>query len=109
MLEKAAALKRFEYSLLSKELKAQTNAAERQYQVLNKIFKPDEKEELETIKKEKPEIIVKWKLIFDSKHSFSENRNVRNFSSISFISKYCKWPWFDYWLNEFKNLISSKE
>ena len=109
MLEKAAALKRFEYSLLSKELKAQTNAAERQYQVLNKIFKPDEKEELGTIKKEKPEIIVKWKLIFDSKHSFSENRNVRNFSSISFISKYCKWPWFDYWLNEFRNLISSKE
>ena len=59
MLEKAAALKRFEYSLLSKELKAQTNAAERQYQVLNKIFKPDEKEELGAIKKEKPEIIVK--------------------------------------------------
>ena len=32
LLEKAAAIKRFEYSLLGKELKRQTNVAEKQYQ-----------------------------------------------------------------------------
>ena len=31
-LLKAAAIKRFEYSVLGKELKAQTSAAEKQYQ-----------------------------------------------------------------------------
>ena len=56
LLEKAAALKRFEYSPLGKEFKAQTSAAEKQYQVLNKIFKLDEKEEPATTKKEKLEI-----------------------------------------------------
>ena len=38
LLEKAAAIKRFEYSPLGKELKSQTSAAEKQYQVLVKIF-----------------------------------------------------------------------
>ena len=51
MLEKVAALKRFEYSSLGKELKAQTSVAEKQYQGLNKLFKPDENEKSETIKK----------------------------------------------------------
>ena len=53
MLEKATTMKRFEYSPLGKELKSQTSAIEKQYQVLNKIFKPDRKEEPVTIKKEK--------------------------------------------------------
>ena len=44
LLEKAAALKRFEYSLLGSELKKQTSVAEKQYQGLNKLFKSDEKE-----------------------------------------------------------------
>ena len=43
--EKAATLKRFEYSILDKELKAQTDIAKKQYQGLNKFFEPDEKEE----------------------------------------------------------------
>ena len=45
MQEKAATLKRFEYSILDKELKAQTDIAKKQYQGLNKFFEPDEKEE----------------------------------------------------------------
>ena len=44
LLEKAAALKRFEYSLLGSELKKQISVAEKQYQGLNKLFKSDEKE-----------------------------------------------------------------
>ena len=51
MLEKAVALKRFEYSPLGNELKKPTSVAEKQYQGLNKFFKPDKKEEPVTIKK----------------------------------------------------------
>ena len=36
--EKAAALKRFEFPLLGKELKAETSAAEKQFQKLDKVF-----------------------------------------------------------------------
>ena len=38
LLEKAATMKRFEYSLLDKELKAQTDIAQRQFQGLDKAF-----------------------------------------------------------------------
>ena len=38
LLEKAATLKRFEYSRLDKELKAQTDIAKKQYQGLDKAF-----------------------------------------------------------------------
>ena len=45
MLENTTAIKRFEYSPLGKELKAQTSAAEKQYQKLDKVFESDKKEE----------------------------------------------------------------
>ena len=41
LLGKAAGLKRFGYSLLHKELKAQTTVAEKEYQGLNKLFESD--------------------------------------------------------------------
>ena len=44
-LEKAVTLKTFEYSPLVKELKAQTDNANKQYQGLNKFFESDQKEE----------------------------------------------------------------
>ena len=72
LLEKAAALKRFEYSPLDKELKPYTSVAEKQYQGLNNLFKRDEKEALVKIKKEKPETTDESNLIYDSKYSFSE-------------------------------------
>ena len=50
LLQKAATMKRFEYSSLGKEIKNQTRAAEKQYQGLNKLFKPDEKERLMKLK-----------------------------------------------------------
>ena len=46
LLEKAAALKRFEYSLLGKELKPQTSAADKQYQKLGKMFESNKNEEV---------------------------------------------------------------
>ena len=42
MLDKAAVLKRFEYSTLDKELKKQTSVAEKQCQSFDKVFKGDE-------------------------------------------------------------------
>ena len=50
LLEKAAAIKRFEYSLLGKELKVQTDIPKKQYQTLDKIYESDETKE-PTIKK----------------------------------------------------------
>ena len=38
LVEKPATMKRFEYSPLLKELKAQTSTAEKHYQKLSKIF-----------------------------------------------------------------------
>ena len=45
LLEKAASMKRFEYSSLGKELKKQTSVAEKQHQIFDKIFNHDEKRE----------------------------------------------------------------
>ena len=59
LLQKVAALKRFEYSPFGSELKKQTSVAEKQYQGLNKLLKSDEKEEPVIIKKEKPAITSK--------------------------------------------------
>ena len=72
LLEKAVGIKRFEYLLLGIELKKQISAAENQYQGLNKLFRTDEKEEPVTVKKEKPTITYKSKLMYDSKYSFSD-------------------------------------
>ena len=45
LLEKAAAIKRFEYSPLGKELKKQASVAENQYQKFDKVFESNKKEE----------------------------------------------------------------
>ena len=78
LLEKAAAIKKFENSLLGSELKKQTSAVEKHYQVLNKLFESDKEKQLVvikkeplTIKKEKLEITDESKLIYDSKYNFS--------------------------------------
>ena len=73
MLEKAAAFKRFEYSPLGSELKKEVSVTEKQYRGLNKLFKSDKKEEEPVaIKKEKPAITSKSKLMHDGKYSFSD-------------------------------------
>ena len=94
-----------EYSPLGKELKAQNSSAEKQYQALNKIFEPAEKEEPVTIKKEKPEVTVERNLIYDSKYSFSEYSNVKRYYSSSFVAKYNRLVSFYHRLNKFRNLV----
>ena len=54
MLEKAATIKRFEYSPFGKESKAQTEISKKQYQILQKNFEYNEK-----IKKKKKTAMLK--------------------------------------------------
>ena len=105
LLEKAAALKRFEYSLLDKQLKTQTSVAEKQYQGVNKLFKPDEKEQPITIKKEKQTMADKSKIVCDNKYSFSDYRNIRKYYDLSFITKYNKLSTFYHRLIEFRGIV----
>ena len=66
LLEKAATVKRFEYSPLGKELKAKTDIAKKQYQKSDDTYHFDK-----VIKKEKPalENYCKLDLIYDSSYS----------------------------------------
>ena len=79
MLEKSATMKRFEYSPLGKELKAQTDIAKKQYQQLDDTYKFDK-----ILKKEKPKFkkYNRSNLIYDSKYSFYEFNNI-NFNSLN--------------------------
>ena len=43
LLEKAAEIKRFEYSSLGRELKMQTDIAKKQHQRLDKVFESDKR------------------------------------------------------------------
>ena len=59
LLEKAATMKKFEYSPLGKELKAQTDTAKKQYQGLDKAFISNKNIKIVNewlIKKEKPAV-----------------------------------------------------
>ena len=82
LLEKAAALKRFEYSAVSKELKAQIDIAKKLYQKLDNTD--------ETInKKSTLNSYSKSDLIYDTSHSFFKYYNDnKKFDNLSFKSKY---------------------
>ena len=105
LAKKAASLKIIEYSLLDKELKAQTDIAKKQYQGLNKLFVSDEKEEPVTVKK-----YNKSDLIYNSKYIFYKYyRYVKKFDNLSFKSKYSFLFEFFNDLNKFNNLKTQKE
>ena len=93
--EKAAALKRFEYSPLGKELKAQTSVVEKHEQKLNMNFmtfeSDDEEEEPVPIKKEKRETIHKPTLIYNNKYPFSKYRNVGKYMDNSMSQNIIDW------------------
>ena len=67
LLEKAATLKRFEYSLIRKELKSQTDIEQKQYQRLDNTFEFDK-----LIKKEQPTLgkCSKSNVIDNSNYNF---------------------------------------
>ena len=102
LLEEAGTMKRFEYSLLHKELKAQTDITKRQYQKLYNTYEPEK-----IITKENPTLSKynRPNLIYDCKYSFYPYYNIKNFNSIFLTSKY---PF--YWeLIKFNSLNPQKE
>ena len=92
LLEKAAALKRFEYSPLSRELKLQTSAAEKQYQKLDHVFQSNKKEGKNEISRAKSNIICSKDFTFYKYH------NINKCDKRSFYSKQNN-------LNEFKDAL----
>ena len=76
LLEKAATMKRFEYSSLGKNMKKQTSVTEKQYQSFDKVFNQDEKEESVKIKEEGPLRTDESSLYYGNKYSFIEFKNV---------------------------------
>ena len=88
MLERATALKIFEYLPLGKELKKETSIAAKQYQSFDKVFVDDEKEEPVKFEKEEPLTSVESSLIYKSKHSSSEFKNAENNENESLVSRY---------------------
>ena len=83
LLEKAAKMKRFEYSPMRKYLKAQTNTGKKQYQTLSDTSEFDK-----IIKKQKPtlENYSKSNLIYNANHSFYKYYGDRSFKSKVFFS-----------------------
>ena len=72
MLEKAAALKRLDNSPFGKELKAQTSAAEKRYQKLDKVFEYDKKEEKLLKSRDKSHLAYSKYFAFNKYHSINE-------------------------------------
>ena len=81
LLEKAAALKRFEHSPLGKELKVQTSAAEEQCQKLDKIFESNKK------KGKMLKRLAKSNLVHSKDFTFYKFHNINEFAKHSFYSK----------------------
>ena len=81
MLEEAATMERFEYSLLGKALKAQTNIAKKQYQGLGKAFisnKDNKKMNELLIKKEKRKH-NESNLIYNRLDFYSDDKSLADF------------------------------
>ena len=90
LLEKVTTMKRFEYSLLGKELKKQTSVAEKQYQKLDNSYEFDKIIEKENYSKSN--------LIYDPNHSFHKYYcDRKNHDNLSFLNDF---------FNEFNKLIN---
>ena len=72
---------------------------------INTLFKPYKKEVPVSLKKEKPAITAKSKLMYDNKYTFNDYRNVRKYYDLSFKAKYDKSLSFYHRLNKFRNLV----
>ena len=90
-------------------MKKPNDVTEKQYQRLNKLFKPDEKEEPVTIKREEPSITYESKLMCGSKYSFINFSDIIKYYALYFTSKYNKLLSFCHQLIEFRNLTPRTE
>ena len=108
-LEKAATMKRFEYSPSSKELKKRTKVCETQYQSFDKVFNNDGKEVPVKIKKEVLLTTDESSLFYSNKCSFIEFKNFRKYMDNSLVSRYNNYlASFKQPLEEFKKITPRK-
>ena len=87
LLQKAATMKRFEYSLLAKELKKHTSGPVKQYQNIDKVVNHDEKEKPVKIKKEWQLTTGESSLFYTNKYSFIEFKTVGKYMDDSLVSR----------------------
>ena len=107
LIEITATMKRFEYSLLGKELIAQTDIAMKQYQKLGNTFGF-----AKIIKKENPvhENYSKSDLIYNRNYSFYKYYRVsKKIDKLSFKSKYSFQAEFFNDINKFNELIIKQD
>ena len=84
MLEKAVAIKRFEYSPLGKEFKKQTSVAEKQYKKFDNAFESNKNEEVKTKSKKNS---AKLNLVYNNSFTFYKYNKIKEFAKRSFDSK----------------------
>ena len=109
LLEKPATMKRFEYSLLGKELKKQTSVAEKHPQTFDQVFNHDKIEKPVTLKIEGPLTTGESSLFYNSKYSFTEFQNAGKYMDDSLVSRYNNYlALLKQRLEEFKKFIPRK-
>ena len=106
LLEKAAAMKRFEYLLLEKELKSKMDIAKKQYQTLHKMYEIDEA----INKKVTLKNYSTSDLVYEGNYSFYKNyRDTKKLDKLSLKSKHLFLVTFIYDLDKFTKLKTQKE
>ena len=95
LLEKAVTIKRFEYSLLGKELEKQTSVTEKQYQKFDNVFEANKNEDDKTKSKKSR---TKSNLVYNNYFTFYKYRNTEAFIKCPLDSKLNN-------LQEFKNKL----
>ena len=106
LLEKAAAMKRFEYLLLDKELKSKMDIAKKQYQTLHKMYEIDEA----INKKVTLKNYSTSDLVYEGNYSFYKNyRDTKKLDKLSLKSKHLFLVTFIYDLDKFTKLKTQKE
>ena len=105
MLEKAATIKTFEYSLLGKELKAQADIAKKQHQALDRIYENDETiNKKPTLKNDSKSYLIYMVIIV-----FTNYRDNKQFDKFSLKSKHSFLANFFDNLDKFTKLKTQKE
>ena len=84
LLEKAAAVRKFEYFLLGKEFKKQTSVAEKQYHKLDNAFESNEKEEDKAKNKRNS---ANSDLVYNNYFTVYKYRIIKEFAKRSFLIK----------------------
>ena len=106
LLEKAAAMKRFEYLLLDKELKSKMDIAKKQYQTLHNMYEIDEA----INKKVTLKNYSTSDLVYEGNYSFYKNyRDTKKLDKLSLKSKHLFLVTFIYDLDKFTKLKTQKE